>query len=87
MEEGKGLYDKYTVLKNSGATSPDAQYFVLRIDTDPNARKAARYYADLVRMTNPELADQLIEQLKFCEAAASKGGQGVFTIVGLDSDG
>ncbi|MHC4617411.1 MAG: hypothetical protein ACYTEQ_06625 [Planctomycetota bacterium] len=42
----KGLYDKYRVEKVDKPTDADAQYFVLRVDTDPHARAALRAYAD-----------------------------------------
>ena len=42
----QGLFNKYTVTKNDGTpTDPNAQYFVLRIDTDPAARVALIQYA------------------------------------------
>jgi len=40
------LYNKYVVTKADGSpTNPRADYFVLRLDTDPLARRAARQYA------------------------------------------
>jgi len=46
-ENAEGLYHKYKVEKENGEPiSPDAQYFVLRIDTDPAARAAMLTYAD-----------------------------------------
>lgn len=40
------LYNKYNVTKANGEpTDPNAQYFVLRIDTDPAARVALIQYA------------------------------------------
>ncbi|RJQ51448.1 MAG: hypothetical protein C4521_12355 [Actinobacteria bacterium] len=38
---------------------PDAQYFVLRLDSDPHARVAAMAYAASVRHDNPQLAGEL----------------------------
>ena len=40
-------------------TSEDAEYFVLRLDTDPAARIAALAYADAVEATAPEVAADL----------------------------
>ena len=34
----RGLHAKYRVTKRNGSTEPDADYFVLRLDTDPAAR-------------------------------------------------
>jgi hypothetical protein len=52
----KGLYDKYIVKKRTGRADPDAEYRVLRIDADPAAEAAWRYYGRLVKTTSPELA-------------------------------
>ena len=60
----KGLYGKYTVIKANGEPiDPDAQYFVLRIDTDKHARVALEAYADSImedyrvgQIDNPKLA-------------------------------
>lgn len=55
-----GLYGKYTVGKADGSpTDPDAQYFVLRLDTDPAARTAIRAYAGCC--PNTELARDLFK--------------------------
>lgn len=52
-----GLYDKYTVIKNGSQDQDyEAEYFVLRIDKDPHAQKAALAYADSVKAENPHLA-------------------------------
>ncbi len=60
----QGLYNKYFVTKRSGKpVDPEAVYFVLRLDTDPVARKAARTYAEEIRATKPTLADELEEIL------------------------
>lgn len=42
---------------------PMACYFVLRIDEDIHARRAARAYADSVRAENAVLADDIINKL------------------------
>lgn len=58
----EGLYQKYVIRKADGSPiNPDAQYFVLRIDTDPNARKALLRYSSLISESNPALAQELYE--------------------------
>ena len=53
----KGLYSKYIITKANGEpTDPNAQYFVLRTDTDIHARVALRAYAKSIFSENPELA-------------------------------
>lgn len=52
----KGIYDKYIVIKTDGTTDPEADYFALRIDKDPHARKAAIAYAESIQEENPNLA-------------------------------
>jgi|31_taG_2_1085359.scaffolds.fasta_scaffold06670_5 hypothetical protein len=52
----RGLYDKYEVIKLDGDIDPQADYFVLRMDTDPHARKAAIAYAESIQDENPNLA-------------------------------
>lgn len=60
-----GLYGKYVVTKADGEpTDPSARYFVMRLDTDPHARRAAAAYADEVSQENPELAADLLELLR-----------------------
>lgn len=60
----KGLYDKYTVVKNDGSlTDSDADYFVLRLDTDPHARVAALAYANSIKESNPNLAFDLFQRV------------------------
>ena len=42
----EGLYGKYHIAKADGSpVDPEADYFVLRLDTDPVARRAAREYS------------------------------------------
>lgn len=54
------LYRKYDIKKTNGnPVSPNAQYFVLRIDTDPAARVALLAYADEVDYSEPEFACQI----------------------------
>ena len=54
------LYDKYVIAKSDGsAIDPEAQYFVLRLDSDVCARSAARLYAKCIRWKWPGLAEDL----------------------------
>ena len=56
----KGLYGKYIITKADGSpVDPNADYFVLRLDTDPAARHAARTYARNMYDRNHALADEL----------------------------
>ena len=56
----KGLYGKYIITKADGSpVDPNADYFVLRLDTDPAARHAARTYARDMHGRNQVLADEL----------------------------
>lgn len=60
-----GLFRKYEVRKTDGsAVDPNAAYFVMRLDTDPHARRAAGAYADSIAEENPELAADLLEILR-----------------------
>lgn len=61
MLDKQGIYNKYTITKTDGSpVDPNAQYFVLRLDTDENARLAVINYAMNVKHENPVLADQLM---------------------------
>lgn len=56
------LYEKYAPLKKADGspTDPKAQYFVLRIDTDPAAREALATYANAIeRAGDGEFAEEL----------------------------
>ncbi len=56
---------KYIISKTDGSeVDPDAWYFVLRVDDDPHAQKAAIAYAQSVEKDNPILAKELIEQVR-----------------------
>ena len=58
--EYKGLYGKYIIKKADGTPiDPNAQYFILRVDTDIHARRALRTYAKSIQDGNPELARDL----------------------------
>ena len=63
MTEKQGLYDKYIITKTDGSpVDPHAQYFVLRIDTDPCARLALDHYAQylaLYEVGSTPLADAI----------------------------
>lgn len=64
MSEKQGLYNKYIVTKADGfLTDPNAQYFVLRIDTDLCARLALGTYAEACEKENPQLAADLHQWL------------------------
>ena len=46
-QKRKGLFGKFNITKASGGPcDPEAYYFVLRLDDDPAARRAARTYAE-----------------------------------------
>ena len=62
------LYDKYVVSKTDGTpTDPDAEYFVLRIDTDPHARSALAYYARCMMGHDVGFAEELRSWLREVE--------------------
>lgn len=59
----KGLYNKYIIQKVDGTPiDPSANYFVLRLDTDPHARAAARLYANRIYHENPLLSEDIWEK-------------------------
>jgi hypothetical protein len=59
-----GLYGKYIIKKADGTPiDPEADYFVLRLDTDPHARVAALAYADSIEPGNPRLAFELRQRV------------------------
>ena len=61
-KEGGLPKDKYVVEKADGTpVDPEAQSFVLRLDTDPNARVAARAYARSVVRENNQFAQELTD--------------------------
>lgn len=60
-----GLKDKYEVRKTNGKpVDPEAWYFLLRVDHDIHAQKAAMCYADSVESENPVLAYELRTKVK-----------------------
>lgn len=63
-----GLYHKYTIVNNeTGLPIEDA--FVLKPQSDKEARSALRVYASLVRIHNPTLAQDLDTWLDNINAA------------------
>lgn len=69
----RGIYNKYTVTKNDGVEDPTADYFVLRIDSDPHARKSAIAYADSVQEDNPNLAFDIRQRVAKYEGGLING--------------
>jgi len=60
-----GLHDKYIISKTSGEpVDPEAHYFVLRLDTDKFARRAAFKYAVCIMDENPEFFRDIIATIK-----------------------
>lgn len=60
MTEDKGVFGKYIIGKADGSDlEPEACYFVLRLDTDPAARRAMGQYARSVRRENETLANDI----------------------------
>lgn len=74
MQMTKGLYGKYKIEKADGTPiNPQAQYFILRLDTDPYARRAVRTYIKYMHTVNPQLASDLKHWLnESCETDAGK---------------
>jgi len=60
----KGLYPKYTVIKNDNKTDPEADYFVLRLDKDHHARVAAQAYANSIKEENRTLSMELMFRVR-----------------------
>jgi len=58
----KGLFKKYIVTKNGTIIDPNADYFVLRLDTDKFARSAMRFYAMAILQDNPTLSKEILEK-------------------------
>lgn len=73
VDEQQGLHPKYKVTKRDGPTDPDAEYFVLRVDTDPHARAALRKYADSIYLENHTLACDLYDWLDRVEPVRCPG--------------
>lgn len=65
----RGLYDKFTVVRNDGRSSPGerhhgCEYFVLDLDHDPFARIALQAYAEACLPEFPALATDLFDKLR-----------------------
>lgn len=70
----QGLYKKYNVTKADGTpTDPAADYFVLRLDTDPASRRAMLVYLVDVADENPVLAQDLLDRLIAYDADVVRG--------------
>lgn len=64
------LFQKYRVEKTDGTpVDPTAQYLVLRLDTDTEARRAAKFYADSILSRTRGFAEDLHELLRKLEQA------------------
>lgn len=75
------LFSKYHITKNDGSpVDPSAQYFVLRIDTDPAARAAVLVYAMCIEKDDPVFAGELrtwvLAQLEAVEHTLARGQAG-----------
>ena len=57
MNEQKGLFNKYTIINNETGKEVEGSYFVLKPETDEDAREAIRAYAYLTK--NEKLAEDL----------------------------
>lgn len=54
------LFNKYVIKKSNGTpVDPTAEYFVLRIDSDPHARAALRAYAESVKENDEKFSNEL----------------------------
>lgn len=72
------LFGKYNITKADGTpTDPNAQYFVLRIDTDPAARSALKTYAH--SQDDPEFRSQLLQWLARTEPRKPEAPRSVTT--------
>ena len=60
----KGLYQKYIIQKADGTPiDPNADYFVLRLDTDKHARETLKFYGNAIYQDNPELTHDIFRKL------------------------
>ncbi|GAI86928.1 unnamed protein product [marine sediment metagenome] len=67
------LYGKYVVAKADGTpVDPEAQYLVLRLDTDGCARAAAIFYAACIREEQPGFAFELSRLAKSLGVKSTK---------------
>lgn len=73
-----GWEDKYIISKSDGSpVDENAIYFVLRLDTDIHARRAALAYAASVQAENPLFAREIREKVfdLFEKNVKAKGGE------------
>jgi hypothetical protein len=69
QDKNRGWYEKYIIEKTDGApVDPNADYFVLRLDTDKNARQAILKYAECIKEENPKLAENLKNRVDVYES-------------------
>jgi hypothetical protein len=64
--------EKYTVVAQSGEVLEPCQFFVLRPDSDPFARRALYVYAQDCRKKNPLLAEQLFTLIQTWAVTAKR---------------
>ena len=70
------LFNKYKIEKQDGSlVDPQAQYFILRIDTDPHARYAGYAYAASISGRDDDFADELRAWVKRYDGAVEHGVQ------------
>ena len=71
-----GYYGKFRVEKGDGSEiDPNADYFVLRLDTDRHARKAIIAYAQSIWGEDHELAVKLMQKVQWYEDQPTKEGE------------
>jgi hypothetical protein len=70
----RGLYGKYTIIKNETGKEVEGDYFVLKL-TDPHAPVALRAYADSCRAENSQLANDLLAWLDAVLTPDTKEGK------------
>lgn len=74
LKGGILIVPKYVIAKTSGEDiDANAEYFVFRVDTDPDAREALWNYTRLVRKVNVKLADDLEKLLSQYEQSRQSG--------------
>jgi hypothetical protein len=70
------LFNKYEIKKGDGSpVDPEAQYFVLRIDTDPAARFAIVAYASFIKRSDPQFSRELLVWVREYDSAPNTGLQ------------
>jgi hypothetical protein len=68
MQQQEGLFGKFIIKKANGSPiDPQAKYIVLRYDADSKdfgpSQGAIRRYAELIKISNPTFAEDLIKEL------------------------